>query len=236
MMPAKDSLTRKSPEICSHSTRIESLPTGPDGTPRSIIKRPSKDELIATENEIAKLWDDGELPFLVHLCGGNEDQLLEIFDHIKPTDWVFVSHRHHYHALLHGMPKETLVANIKDGRSMFNYFPKFCCSAIVAGTASIAAGVALSIQLRGGSERVHCFVGDAASEHGHFFEAVRFADGRDLPIRFYIENNDSSCGVTQAQRHIKSFAWQSIVTEYHYSPTHPHAGTGRRPNLKWRAS
>lgn len=193
------------------------------------------DDLRRTEAEIERLWNDGELPFMTHLMGGNEEWLCDFFAaNVKPTDWVLGSHRCHFHAMLHGMPAETLVAKVMAGKSMFVFGPRFLCSAICAGTASIAAGLALSIQRRGGTERVFCFIGEGASEEGNFYEAVRLVDNLNLPCTFIIENNDSCCGNTQAQRRVKPFAWPACVVEYRYMMAWPHTGTGVRPQLKPR--
>jgi len=32
--------------------------------------------------------------------------LLEIFQHVEKGDYVLATHRHHYHALLHGLPQD----------------------------------------------------------------------------------------------------------------------------------
>ncbi len=194
------------------------------------------EDLIDGEEELVRLWEAGEIPFLTHFSGGNELELIKIFRDIKPTDWVFASHRAHYHARLHGMSQEQLKAEVLAGRSMFLYMKRFICSAIVAGTASIAAGAALAIKMRGGTERVHCFIGDAGTEEGHWFEAVQFVQWRDLPCHFYIEDNNISCGVTQEQRRGSDWDWTypSCVTRYKYKMTLPHAGTWTRPQLKWK--
>ena len=42
----------------------------------------TKEELIAFEDHIGELYADNKLPFLFHLSGGNEDQLIEIFKEI----------------------------------------------------------------------------------------------------------------------------------------------------------
>lgn len=205
-------------------------------------------DLIDTEEEIRALWEAGELPYLVHLCGGNEKELIEIFKDIKPSDWVFASHRCHYHWLLHNAHRKfierqgthsarrELVDRIKAGKSMFLYGPRFICSAIVAGTASIAAGMALAIKRRGGSERVWCFVGDGAEDEGHLYESVWFVHDRDLPCTFIIEDNNSSCGVTKGQRRGSYMMrpWPECVKRYTYVPTWPHAGSNVRPQLKWK--
>lgn len=211
-------------------------------------------DLIDTEEEIRKLWEDGELPFLTHLAGSvdgkYEEWLCDFFRaNIKPTDWVLASHRCHYHWLLHHgqyffekwegdklnilSRYEELISRIKAGKSMFLYGPRFICSAIVAGTASIAAGLALSIQRRGGTERVWCFGGDGAQFHGHWFEAVAMTHARELPLTFIVEDNDLSCGVTKEQRGSPTdWAWPDCVVTVKYQPRWPHAGSLVRPQLK----
>lgn len=189
------------------------------------------EELTNIEAEIAAAWNDGEINALTHFSGGNEAWLCEFFKSIKPTDWVFVSHRAHFHYLLHG--GKDLLKKVKAGKSMFLYMDRFIQSAIVAGNCCIAAGVALSIQKRGGSDRVFCFVGDGAEDEGHFYEAVRFAHALKLPCTFIIEDNDGSCGVTKAQRGSpEGWRWPGCVVHHRYKMTWPHAGTGVRPKLK----
>ena len=48
-----------------------------------------KEQLIAFEADIKAIWEAGELPCLTHLCGGNEEQLIEIFKGMRAGDWVF---------------------------------------------------------------------------------------------------------------------------------------------------
>ncbi|NBP16973.1 hypothetical protein EBU95_21765, partial [bacterium] len=93
----------------------------------------TKEDLIGFETRIAELYKEGKLPFLFHLSGGNEDQLIEIFKDIKEGDYVLSTHRNHYHALLHGIPANELEDRIINGRSMFIYDRKrnFFTSAII---------------------------------------------------------------------------------------------------------
>jgi len=108
----------------------------------------SKQKLIDFENEIISLYKDCKLPFLFHLSGGNEDQLIEIFNQINEGDYVISNHRNHYHALLAGIPAEELKQKIIDGKSMFIFDRKrnFFTSAIIGGTPAIAAGIALALK------------------------------------------------------------------------------------------
>ena len=188
----------------------------------------TKKDLIDFENEIGELYMDNKLPFLFHLSGGNEEQLINIFKNIKEGDYVISNHRSHYHALLHGIPPETVKKRILDGRSMFIYDRQrnFFCSAIIGGTPAIAAGIALALKKKGSDKKVWCFVGDGTEDNGHLFEAVRYVDGWDLPCKFVIENNNRSVEATNEDRWGKSsdHKWDSpSVIKYYYNITYPHA-------------
>jgi len=188
----------------------------------------TKEELIDFENQIGELYMDNKLPFLFHLSGGNEDQLIEIFKDIKEGDYVISNHRSHYHALLHGIPPEDLKNKILDGKSMFVYDRErnFFCSAIIGGTPAIAAGIAWALKKKGSNKKVWCFVGDGTEDNGHLFEAVRYVDGWDLSCKFIIENNDRSVESSNKDRwnNTSDYKWDSpSVIKYYYDITYPHA-------------
>jgi len=186
------------------------------------------DELIAFENKIGDLYLENKLPFLFHLSGGNEEELISIFSDIDENDYVISNHRSHYHALLHGIPPEVLEDRILSGRSMFIYdrHRNFFCSAIIGGTPAIAAGIALALKRKGSKKKVWCFVGDGTEDNGHLYEAIRYVDGWDLPCKFIIENNDRSVETSNSERWGKSadYQWNSqSVIKYKYQITYPHA-------------
>ena len=58
-------------------------------------KKWNKEELISFENKIGDLYLDNKLPFLFHLSGGNEDNLISIFENIDQNDYVISNHRNH---------------------------------------------------------------------------------------------------------------------------------------------
>ena len=62
-------------------------------------------------------------------------------------------------------------------------------SGIVAGMIGIAAGAALSAQMRGTDQVTICFLGDGATNSGRFHEAVNLASIWSLPVVYVIENN-----------------------------------------------
>lgn len=196
-------------------------------------KKYTKEELIAFEDRIGDLYMDNKLPFLFHLSGGNEEQLIEIFKNINDGDWVISNHRSHYHALLHGIPPETVEDRILNGRSMFIYDKKrnFFCSAIIGGTPAIAAGIAWALKRKKSKNKVWCFIGDGTEDSGHTYEAIRYVDGFDLPCTFVIENNNRSVESTNEDRWGKSadYKWDSkSVIKYYYDITYPHA---RKPGM-----
>ena len=130
----------------------------------------TKDFLINFEKEVKKRYEQGEIRAPVHLSSNNEEQLIEIFKNINKDDWVFCSWRNHYHALLHGIPKDVLMNQIIRGKSMSVYSkdPKFYSSSIVGGVIPIALGAAKSIKKQGKKNKVWCFVGDMTFESGIF--------------------------------------------------------------------
>jgi pyruvate dehydrogenase E1 component alpha subunit len=196
-------------------------------------KKWSVEELISFENEIGDLYLANKLPFLFHLSGGNEKELISIFERIDENDYVISNHRNHYHALLHGIPPEVVRNRILNGQSMFIYDRKlnFFCSAIIGGTPAIAAGIAWALKRKGSKQKVWCFVGDGTEDNGHLYEAIRYVDGWDLPCTFIIENNNRSVEASNSERWGKSadYEWNSpSVIKYKYKITYPHA---RKPGV-----
>jgi pyruvate dehydrogenase E1 component alpha subunit len=193
----------------------------------------TKADLIAFERRIAEHWEAGKIPSFVHLSGGNEDQLIKIFKRIQKGNYIFSTHRNHYHYLLAGGSPDKLERMILEGRSMhiIDADLRFFSTAIVAGGPAIAAGVALSLKMTGKPDKVWCFVGDGAEDEGHFYEAVRYVDGWNLPCTFVIEDNDRSVETPRLERYgLSKMQWPNCVIRYHYTPTYPHAGTGKQLN------
>ena len=184
-------------------------------------------DLIAFEKEVAEAFEAGKIRGPIHLSGGNEPVLLGIFKAIHPEDWVFSTWRNHYHALLHGVPRETLMQEIVSGRGMNLYFPehRFYTSAIVGGILPIAVGAAFAIKRKRCHRRVWCFIGDMAATTGSFHEANSYAVGHDLPITFVIEDNGYSTNAPTEK------VWGSGTTQrkkkYYYSRKFPHMGIGK---------
>ncbi len=169
------------------------------------------------------------MPYPIHLCGGNEELLIELFKEINQGDYILSTHRSHYHYLLAGGRPAVLEKMILSGRGMHICDKKlnFLSSAIVAGSPAIAAGISFSLKEKGSKRKVWCFVGDGAEDEGHFYEAVRFVDGRNLPCTFIIEDNNRSVETPKSERYGASeIKWPKCVRRYTFKPTYPHVGTG----------
>jgi len=191
-------------------------------------------ELIDFETEVAGHFAAAEIRSPVHFSGGNEAQLIEIFEQIHPDDYVCSTWRNHYHALLHGIPRERLLADILAGKSMNLNYPEyhFLTSAIVGGTLPIACGLAAA------GQRTWCFIGDMCASTGAFHDAVQYATGHSLPITFVIEDNglatntptqqtwgDTSCKKTTCS---EVDGTNTVILSYQYQRTYPHVGLTQR--------
>lgn len=197
-----------------------------------MITNHTRESLIDFEDKVRQEWERGELPSLLHLCGGNEEQLLSIFANIRPQDWVFLSHRGHYHALLKGMPEDRLLEFIRSDRSMFIFDNELRIfqSAILGGCCGIAVGVAMAIKESGEDAKCWVFIGDGAADNGRIYEAAMYATGHDLPIEFIIENNnrqvDTDISTRRGLNHMDFGINSPRIAEYWYSSTWPHGGSG----------
>jgi pyruvate dehydrogenase E1 component alpha subunit len=189
----------------------------------------NEEELIHFENKIVESWEAGKIQGPVHLSGGNEKHLIEIFKRISENDWVFSTWRSHYHALLKGVSPNWLESEILDGRSIsiINKEKKFYSSAIVGGIIPIATGVAMSNRRDNKNEIVWCFIGDMTFETGTFMENYKYIKNFDLPVRFVVEDNGVSTNTPTIETWGKTNEIPIDVVYYKYEKHWPHYGTGK---------
>lgn len=195
----------------------------------------TKEELIAFEEDIAELFNSGKIRAPVHLYSGNEEQIIAVFKHIRPQDWVFCSWRSHYQCLLKGVPRERVREEILAGRSISLCFADYriFSSAIVGGILPIAVGAAMSIKRRGEDAKVYCFMGEMTAETGAAHEALKYSRNHQLPIHFVVEDNGKSvCTDTREVWGQAQLSFEGVqneyITYYKYETKYPHAGAGIR--------
>jgi len=193
------------------------------------------EELIAFEEDIAAEFNAAKIKAPVHLYSGNEQEMIGIFQRVRPEDWVLCSWRSHYQCLLKGVPPEEVKAEIMAGHSITLNFPeqRVLSSAIVTGVLPIAVGLGMGIARDGGSERVWCFLGDMTSETGSAHECIKYVRNHRLPVHFVIEDNGKSvCTDTRETWAADRLTYEGVndpyVTFYQYETKYPHAGAGQR--------
>lgn len=197
----------------------------------------TKQDLINFENKVAVAFKAAKINTPIHLSGGNEDQLIDIFRRVQPEDYILSTHRSHYHYLLKGGDPKKLWDEILGlptgccggkGRSMHIYDHElhFYTSAIVGGICAIACGLGLA------GKRTFCFVGDGAEDSGFFFEAVRYCWSMNLPVLFIVENNKRAVETTPDERWGRYFPVDMPnIIRYTYERTWPHVGIGEHVTL-----
>jgi len=139
----------------------------------------------------------------VHLCLGQEAVPAALHEHLRPTDWLFSTHRSHGHYLAKGGDPQRLLDEIEGKETGINGgysgSQSFCdpalnfhSTAVVGGLIGVATGVALGLKLKRSTATVICCIGDAATEQGVFWESLNFAALHELPLLFICENNGLS--------------------------------------------
>ncbi len=158
-------------------------------------------EIRVFEDRVKQLFAEGLVRGTTHTAQGQEAVALGVASVLAPTDHVMCTYRGHHHALALGLTPETVMAEIMGrrtgsmkgmGGSMHLSDPTvglFPTMAIVGAGIPIAAGAALSAQVReSGAVAVGLF-GDGAANIGAFHEGLNLASVWSLPVVFVCENN-----------------------------------------------
>ncbi len=120
-----------------------------------------------------------------------------------PTDWVIPYYRETPGLLLRGWPLENVILyyagypeglRVPDGlRDLPFYIP-------VASQLPHAVGVAYAARYKGEDSVVLVFLGDGATSHGDFHEAINFAGVFQVPVVFCCENNQWAISMPVAKQ------------------------------------
>lgn len=191
-------------------------------------------DLRSFELEIFELFKNKEIKSPIHLRGGNEEQLINIFKNIQDDDYCILTWASHLECLLKGVPREQVKEKILNNKSICMSFKeyKILSSAIVGGNAPIAVGISMALKLAGKKNKVWCFLGDMAFYTGSVQECLRYSEVHDLPITFVVANNNLSVKTPTNE------IWGSSIKElassnskciyYEYTNIFPHAGIGEK--------
>jgi TPP-dependent pyruvate/acetoin dehydrogenase alpha subunit len=153
------------------------------------------------EERLAEESAQGNIPGLLHLYVGEEAVAVGACTPLRKEDYITSTHRGHGHCIAKGgnlgkmmaelFAKETGYCKGRGG-SMHIAAPDIGivgCSAIAGAGIPIAAGVGLSIKMRGTDQVCVSFFGDGASNTGAFHEGMNLAAVWKLPVIYVLENN-----------------------------------------------
>ncbi len=138
----------------------------------------------------------------LHLYPGQEACVHGVMEAARPgIDYVITSYRDHVHALKCGVDPKAIMAELfgketgcSRGRGgsmhIFDVKHRFMGGyALVGAPFPLAAGMAKALQLKGATEIVVCFLGDAANNQGTFHETLNMVGLWKLPVLYVCENN-----------------------------------------------
>ena len=155
----------------------------------------------AFEERSAASFAEGRSPGTC-TCVGQEASAVGVVAALREDDLILTNHRSAGHLLARGADPGRLMAEIMGratgycgGKSGTLHVSAkelgvVLTSTIVGGELSLAPGVALSVQMKGGDQVVACFFGDGAACEGIFHEALNLAAVWELPVLFVCENNE----------------------------------------------
>lgn len=153
------------------------------------------------EEKVDEFFAKGMIHGTTHLSVGQEASAVGAIAVLKEEDKITSTHRGHGHCIAKGSEVNPMMAEL------FGRTTGYCkgkggsmhiadldrgnlgANGIVGGGFAIAAGAALTSQMKNKGYVVLCFFGDGASNEGSFHEAVNLASIWKLPVVFVCENN-----------------------------------------------
>ena len=168
------------------------------------------------EELCAELYSATRIRGFLHLYVGEEAVATGVMSALRPDDAVVSTYREHGHALAHGVPLDSVMAEMfgrqtgcSRGRGgsmhLFHKETNFVGgNAVVAGGIPLAVGLALADRMPGRDRVTACFFGDGAVAEGEFHEAMNLAALWRLPVLFCCENNRYAMGTALAKEHAQT--------------------------------
>ncbi len=173
-------------------------------TARSYLLEMSK--IRHFEEACGRMYMQGKIKGFLHLYIGEEAIAVGAISQLTNQDYVITHYRDHGHALARGMDPNKIMAELygkKGGSSrgkggsmhLFDKKLNFMGGyAIVGGHLPIAIGLGLALKKQKKDGIVLCFFGDGAVNEGEFHESMNLAALWNLPVLFYLENNQYGMG------------------------------------------
>ncbi|KRB31173.1 MULTISPECIES: thiamine pyrophosphate-dependent dehydrogenase E1 component subunit alpha [Mesorhizobium] len=153
------------------------------------------------EERLGDLHKAGKTRGPIHRCDGQEAVGIGATAMLFSSDYVTSTHRGHAHYVGKGLDVHGIAAEIlgretgycggRAGHMLIGDKANGMIggNAIVGASIPAATGMALSIQIRGGSDVAMCFFGDGAAQTGICHESMNMAGLWRLPVVFVLEHN-----------------------------------------------
>ncbi|ALS74124.1 pyruvate dehydrogenase [Planococcus rifietoensis] len=153
------------------------------------------------EEKVDEFFAKGMIHGTTHLAVGQEASAVGSIAVLEERDKITSTHRGHGHCIAKGAEVNRMMAELfgrttgyckgKGGSMHIADVEKgnLGANGIVGGGFAIAAGAALTSQMKNEGYVVLCFFGDGASNEGSFHEALNLASIWKLPVVFVCENN-----------------------------------------------
>lgn len=153
------------------------------------------------EETVDDLFARGLVHGTMHLSIGQEASAVGSVCALRDDDYILSTHRGHGHCIAKGaniklmmaefLGKETGYCRGRGGSMHIADMEgrNLGANGVVGGGIPLAAGVGLSLKIRGADEIVMGFFGDGAANQGSFHEALNMAAIWSLPVVYVCENN-----------------------------------------------
>ncbi len=153
------------------------------------------------EEQVNQLYLSAKMPGLAHLYIGQEAVAVGVCEALRRDDYITSTHRGHGHCLAKGASIDRMFAELLGKESGYcrgkggsmhiadQDTGNLGANAIVAGSAGIATGAAMSAKMRGSKQIAVCFFGEGALGQGLLYEVMNMASLWKLPILYVCENN-----------------------------------------------
>ena len=175
--------------------------TGESGRDRWLAMYEQMLTIRLFEEHVNQLYLTARMPGLAHLYSGEEAVAVGVCQALRKDDYITSTHRGHGHCLAKGARVDRMFAELLGkeagycrgkGGSMHiadQDTGNLGANAIVGGSAGIATGAAMSIQMRGSDQVAACFFGDGALGQGLLYEVMNMASLWKFPVIYVCENN-----------------------------------------------
>ena len=153
------------------------------------------------EEQVNELYRGAKMPGLAHLYIGEEAVAVGVCAALSDEDYITSTHRGHGHCLAKGAELDRMFAELLGKEAGYCHGKggsmhiadtergNLGANAIVAGSAGIATGAALSAKKRGSGQVAVCFFGDGALGQGVLYEVMNMASLWKLPVVYVCEDN-----------------------------------------------